>query len=147
MMMTLAGGAPACVTVTLLDGLVLARSAFHHSMNYRSVVAFGRFEAVADEAKLAALEAFVERLTPGRWAEIRSPNKQEFKATMVLRMPLTEASAKIRRGPPKDDAEDMALHVWAGELPFAAGFLPPLPDPQQTADIPLPGYLRAATSR
>lgn len=147
MMMTLAAGAPVCIAVTLLDGLVLARSAFHHSMNYRSVVAFGRFEPVENEAKLKALEAFTERLAPGRWAEIRGPNKQEFKATMVLRMPLDEAAAKIRRGPPKDDAEDMAIPAWAGVLPFAQGFLEPVPDPQLAADTPLPVYLKVATRR
>ncbi|WP_370152893.1 pyridoxamine 5'-phosphate oxidase family protein [Ferrovibrio sp.] len=147
MAMALAEGIPACVTVTLLDGLVLARSAFHHSMNYRSVVAFGRFEKLDDAAKLAALEAFTEHLAPGRWAEIRGPNRQEFKATMVLRLPLTEASAKIRRGPPKDDAEDMALPVWAGVLPFAAGFGRPEPDPLLAPDTPLPSYLKTASRR
>lgn len=88
---------------------LLARSAFHHSMNYRSVVAMGVFEKIPDDHKMAALKAFTERVAPGRWAEIRAPNKQEMKGTMVLRMPLDEASAKIRSGPPKDDAEDMAV--------------------------------------
>lgn len=147
MAMALAKGAPACVAVTLLDGLVLARSAFHHSMNYRSVVAFGRFEQVPDDHKMAALEAFTERLAPGRWAEIRAPNKQEFKATMVLRLPLTEATAKIRRGPPKDDAEDMAIPAWAGVLPFAPGFAAPESDPLQKPGTALPGYLKALTRR
>lgn len=147
MAMILAQGTPACVAVTLLDGLVLARSAFHHSMNYRSVVAFGHFEQVSDDHKMAALEAFTERLAPGRWAEIRGPNRQEFKATMVLRMPLNEASAKIRRGPPKDDAEDMAIPAWAGVLPFKTGFATPEPDPQLAAGTPLPGYLRALANR
>ncbi|WP_300301899.1 pyridoxamine 5'-phosphate oxidase family protein [Ferrovibrio sp.] len=147
MAMALAKGAPACVAVTLLDGLVLARSAFHHSMNYRSVVAFGRFEQVPDDHKMAALEAFTERLAPGRWAEIRGPNKQEFKATMVLRLPLTEATAKIRRGPPKDDVEDMAIPVWAGVLPFAPGFAAPEADPLQKPGTALPGYLKALTRR
>lgn len=147
MAMALAQGAPACVAVTLLDGLVLARSAFHHSMNYRSVVAFGRFEQVPDDHKLAALEAFTEKLAPGRWAEIRGPNRQEFKATMVLRLPLNEASAKIRRGPPKDDADDMAIPAWAGVLPFKAGFAAPEPDPLLAAGTSLPGYLRALAKR
>jgi len=147
MAMRLADGVPACVTVTLLDGLVLARSAFHHSMNYRSVVAFGRFEKLADADKMAALAAFTEHVMPGRWAEIRSPSKQEFKGTMVLRLPLDEASAKIRRGPPKDDAADMAVPVWAGVLPFAGGFGAPQPDPLLPADTPLPAYLRTATRR
>jgi nitroimidazol reductase NimA-like FMN-containing flavoprotein (pyridoxamine 5'-phosphate oxidase superfamily) len=135
MMMALTAGAPACVAVTLLDGLVLARSAFHHSMNYRSVVAFGTFERVEDGVKLKALEAF------------RGPNKQEFKATMVLRLPLDEAAAKIRSGPPKDDAEDMALPVWAGVQPFAQGFGEPVADPQLAPGTPLPAYLKAATKR
>lgn len=147
MAMALATGIPASVAVTILDGLVLARSAFHHSMNYRSVVAIGVFEKISDEHKMAALEAFTERVAPGRWAEIRAPNKQEMKGTMVLRMPLDEASAKIRSGPPKDDAEDMAVPVWAGVLPFAQGFAVPVPDPQLATDVAVPDYLRALTSR
>lgn len=147
MAMALARGVPACVAVTLLDGLVFARSAFHHSMNYRSVVAFGQFVPVPDDHKMAALEAFTEKLAPGRWAEIRGPNKQEFKATMVLRLSLNEASAKIRRGPPKDDAEDMAIPAWAGVLPFRTGFEKPEPDPQLAAGIALPGYLKTLTRR
>lgn len=147
MAMALAEGVPACVAVTLLDGLVLARSAFHHSMNYRSVVAYGRFEKLDDSAKIAALETFTEHLAPGRWAEIRGPNTQEAKGTMVLRMPLGEASAKIRRGPPKDDAEDMALPVWAGVLPLLHGFGAPEADPQLAAGTPLPPYLTASTRR
>ena len=145
MAMALATGIPACVAITLLDGLVFARTSFNHSMNYRSVVAFGQFEAVPDDHKLAALEAFTQRIAPGRWAEIRGPNKQEFKATMVLRMPLTEAGVKIRSGPPKDDPEDMEIPVWTGVLPFTQGFDAPVPDPQMKAGIALPGYLRAFT--
>jgi nitroimidazol reductase NimA-like FMN-containing flavoprotein (pyridoxamine 5'-phosphate oxidase superfamily) len=147
MAMALAEGIPACVAVTLLDGLVLARSAFHHSMNYRSVVAIGAFEKLPDGHKMAALEAFTERVAPGRWSEIRPPNRQELKGTMVLRMPLDEASAKIRKGPPKDDTEDMAIPAWAGVLPFASGFAAPVPDPQLADGIALPGYLRTLTSR
>lgn len=147
MALALATGIPACVAVTLLDGLVLARSAFHHSMNYRSVVAFGCFETVPDDRKMAALEAFTERVAPGRWAEIRAPNKQEFKGTMILRMPLDEAAAKIRSGPPKDDAGDMAIAAWAGVMPFAQGFAAPVPDPLLTPGTPLPGYLRTLTRR
>lgn len=147
MAMALATGIPASVAVTLLDGLVLARSAFHHSMNYRSVVAMGVFEKIPDEHKMAALEAFTERVAPGRWAEIRPPNKQELKGTMVLRLPLDEASTKIRSGPPKDDAEDMAIPAWAGVLPFAQGFAPPVPDPLLAAVMAFPDYLRALTSR
>jgi nitroimidazol reductase NimA-like FMN-containing flavoprotein (pyridoxamine 5'-phosphate oxidase superfamily) len=147
MAMALATGIPASVAVTLLDGLVLARSAFHHSMNYRSVVALGRFEKVPDAHKMAALEAFTERVAPGRWAEIRAPNKQELKGTMILRMPLDEATAKIRSGPPKDDAPDLAIPAWAGVLPFAQGFDQPHPDPLLAAGIALPGYLRTLAKR
>ncbi len=143
MAMALATGIPASVAVTLLDGLVFARTSFNHSMNYRSVVAFGQFETVADDHKLAALEAFTQRIAPGRWAEIRGPNKQEFKATMVLRMPLDEAAVKIRSGPPKDDPEDMEIPAWTGLVPFAQGFAAPVPDPQMRAGIALPDYLRA----
>lgn len=147
MAVALATGIPASVAVTLLDGLVLARSAFHHSMNYRSVVAMGVFEKIPDDHKMAALEAFTERVAPGRWAEIRAPNRQEMKGTMVLRMPLTEASAKIRSGPPKDDAEDMTVPAWAGVLPFAQGFAAPVPDPQLASAVSFPDYLRTLTSR
>jgi hypothetical protein len=115
----LAAGAEACVTVSHVDGLVLARSAFHHSVNYRSVVIFGRATALEDrDEKLAALEAFFERLHPGRWADVRPPSEQELKATLVLRIPLEEASAKVRGGGPIDDAEDLALPVWAGVVPM-----------------------------
>jgi nitroimidazol reductase NimA-like FMN-containing flavoprotein (pyridoxamine 5'-phosphate oxidase superfamily) len=147
MAMALATGIPASVAVTLLDGLVFARTSFNHSMNYRSVIAFGCFEKVPDDHKLAALEAFTERVAPGRWAEIRGPNKQEFKATMVLRMPLDEAAVKIRSGPPKDDPADMDIPVWTGVMPFARGFAAPVPDPQMRPGIALPGYLRTLTSR
>ncbi|MBP6819533.1 MAG: pyridoxamine 5'-phosphate oxidase family protein [Ferrovibrio sp.] len=142
MTMMLAEGIPACVTVTLLDALVLARSSFHHSMNYRSVVALGRFTRVDGEAaKLKALEYFVERIAKGRWSEIRGPDAQEMKATMVLSMPLDEASAKMRVGPPKDDEPDMGIPCWAGLVPFATGFQAPVPDPLLAPGTPLPGYL------
>jgi uncharacterized protein len=119
MLQVLAAGAPACVTVTHTDGFVMARSAFHHSINYRSVVLFGRGKAVADDAgKYAALEAFMERLHPGRWRAVRPPNAQELKATSVIRIPIEEASAKLRTGGPLDDPEDMALDVWAGVIPL-----------------------------
>ena len=136
MLRTLAGGIDVCVTVTLLDGLVLARSAFHHSMNYRSVVVFGRASVVDDRAaKLAALRAFSEHVIPGRWDEAREPTDQELKATAVLSVPLEEASAKVRTGPPIDDEEDYALPVWAGVLPLSlvAGEL--IPDPRLTKGI------------
>jgi len=124
MLRTLAAGIDVCVTVTLLDGLVLARSAFHHSINYRSVVVFGRAAMVDErEAKLGALRAFSEHVVPGRWDEARQPTDQEIKATAVLSLPLEEASAKVRTGPPIDDEEDYALPVWAGVVPlrFVAG--------------------------
>jgi nitroimidazol reductase NimA-like FMN-containing flavoprotein (pyridoxamine 5'-phosphate oxidase superfamily) len=124
----LAAGIPACLTTTLVDGLVLARSAMHHSMNYRSVVVLGTAALVegADE-RAAALEAFTEKLLPGRWAEVRPPSPQELKATRVLAMDLTEASAKVREGGPVDDEEDHALDVWAGVVPLElrAGALRP----------------------
>ncbi|HEU4974746.1 MAG TPA: pyridoxamine 5'-phosphate oxidase family protein [Baekduia sp.] len=125
---TLRGGAPMCLTVTLVDGLVLARSVFHHSMNYRSVVVLGEARAVDDrEEKLRALEAFTEGLIPGRWAEARPPSDQELKGTQILALPIDEASAKVRTGGPVDDDEDYALDVWAGVLPLAlrAGALEP----------------------
>ena len=120
MLRNLQTGVELCLTVTLLDGLVLARSAFTHSMNYRSVVVLGTAELVQnDEEKLAALQAISEHIVPGRWAEVRHPTAQELKATSVLRLPLIEASAKIRSGPPKDIADDYALQVWAGVLPLS----------------------------
>jgi hypothetical protein len=115
MLRTVSGGVPVCFTMSLIDGLVVARSGFHHSINYRSVMAFGTAHRVeAPEAKIAALTAFTERLYPGRWDAIRPPTEQELKGTMVLSMPLDEASAKIRTGPPVDDEEDYALPCWAG---------------------------------
>jgi len=126
---TLAGGVDVCVTVTLLDGLVLARSAFHHSMNYRSVVVFGRAVPIEEPAaKLAALRAIVEQLVPERWDQVRAPNAQELKATLVLALPLQEASAKIRSGPPLDDEADHALPVWAGVIPLRLTASPPIDD-------------------
>jgi hypothetical protein len=119
MLRTLGDGLDACLTVTLLDGLVLARSAFHHSANYRSVVVFGRARRVDERSeKMSALEAFSEHVAPGRWAEVRAPSEQELKATTVLALPLDEASAKVRTGPPVDDEEDYALDVWAGVIPL-----------------------------
>ena len=122
-------GIPICVTVTLLDGLVLARSAFHHSMNYRSVVILGVATEVTDDAeRLHALEAIVEHVNPGRWAEVRPPNERELKATMVLRLPIAEASAKVRTGPPLDDTEDLGWPCWAGEVPLRLVALAPIAD-------------------
>ena len=128
-MLRAAGGAPVCFTATLLDGLVLARSAFHHSMNYRSVVVLGGAEEVSDEEeRLAAMRALVERVAPGRWAEIRPPNAQELKATTILRLAIAESSAKIRTGPPIDDDEDLALPCWAGVIPLALAAGAPIAD-------------------
>src|SRR5271157_4091571 len=121
MLRTLATGVDVCVTVTLVDGLVLARSAFHHSMNYRSVVLFGTATLVESaEEKTAALRVISEQIVPGRWDDVRHPTEQELKATKVLALPLTEASAKVRTGPPVDEEEDYTLNVWAGVLPFRA---------------------------
>jgi nitroimidazol reductase NimA-like FMN-containing flavoprotein (pyridoxamine 5'-phosphate oxidase superfamily) len=119
MLRSLAGGVDVCVTVTLIDGLVLARSAFHHSMNYRSVVILGKAGLVEDnDEKMKALEAFTEHVIPGRWEEVRWPTELELKATTVLKLPIEEASAKIRTGGPVDDEEDYEMNVWAGVLPI-----------------------------
>ena len=134
-------GSELCVTVTLLDGLVLARSAMHHSMNYRSVVIFGRARAVDDpEEKLMSLEAFVEHVVPGRWTDVRQPSAAELKVTEVIALPLTEASAKIRTGPPIDDEQDYALDVWAGVIPLELEAMAPLPDARLNPSIKVPGY-------
>jgi nitroimidazol reductase NimA-like FMN-containing flavoprotein (pyridoxamine 5'-phosphate oxidase superfamily) len=139
-MKLLAGGDPACVSVTVLDGLVLARSAFEHSANYESVVAFGRFhEITGEEERLAALEAFTERLLPGRWNNVRRPNAQELKATTVLALEIDEASAKVRSGPPDDDdSPDARLDVWAGEIPVHHVFGSPVPSPGLRPDVAAP---------
>jgi nitroimidazol reductase NimA-like FMN-containing flavoprotein (pyridoxamine 5'-phosphate oxidase superfamily) len=142
MLRTLSTGIDVCVAVTLIDGLVLARSAFHHSMNYRSVVVFGRAALVEDRAeKLAALFSFSEHVVPGRWNEVREPTESELKATTVLSLPLTEVSAKVRTGPPIDDEEDYAMNVWAGVVPLAltAGTL--IPDPRLPESIGKPDYI------
>lgn len=131
-----------CVTVTLLDGLVLARSAFHHSMNYRSVVALGAAKIIKDEnEKIEALRLFTEHIIPGRWREVRLPTTDELKATTVLSLPLTEASAKIRTGNPIDDPEDYALHVWAGVIPLEIKAGEPLLDPLMSREIVRPDYI------
>jgi uncharacterized protein len=141
MLRTLAAGVDVCVTVTLLDGLVLARSAFHHSMNYRSVIVFGRAVEVDERSeKLAALRAFSEHMVPGRWDEVRQPNEQELRATTVLLLPLTEGSAKIRTGPPIDDEEDYALPIWAGLVPLRLVAGLPVPDPRLANNIEMPAY-------
>ena len=129
MLKTLAQGVDVCVTVTLVDGYVLARSAFHHSMNYRSVTALGRARLVADETeKLAALRAITDHVVPQRWDEVRGPNELEMKQTIVLALPLEEVSAKVRVGPPADDDEDYALPIWAGVVPIRAQLGEPAED-------------------
>lgn len=143
MLRSLQAGIEVCVSVTLLDGLVLARSAFHHSMNYRSVVVFGTATVVESLAeKEAALKAFTEHVVPGRWDEVRSPTEAELKGTLVLALPLEEASAKVRTGPPVDDAADYELPVWAGEVPLRAVAQPLVPDPQLPSDRAVPGYVK-----
>jgi len=142
MLRTLAAGAEVCLAVTLVDGLVLARSAFHHSVNYRSVVLFGGATLVSDAAeKVAALEAFTEQMVRGRWADVRAPTAKELRATSVLRMPIDEVSAKARTGPPLDDEPDYALDMWAGVLPL--GLVPgaPEPDSRLKAGVKPPGYV------
>jgi uncharacterized protein len=131
-----------CVTSTLVDGLVLARSAFHHSVNYRSVVVFGEARPVEpEEERLRALELFTEKLVPGRWADVRPPSRQELKGTKVLSLSLDEASAKVRTGPPVDDEEDYELPVWAGVLPLGTAVASPEPDPRLDPSIETPGYV------
>jgi len=147
MLKTLQGGVPVCLTATLLDGLVLARSAFHHSMNYRSVVVLGDATPVTDEReKWDALHAIVEHVAPGRWSEVREPSAKELAGTLVLRLPIEEASAKVRTGPPLDDEEDYALECWAGVLPLRLTPGTPVPDPRMPEGRPLPasvtGYAR-----
>jgi uncharacterized protein len=143
MLKTLSGGVPVCVTVTHVDGLVLARSAFHHSVNYRSVVILGTARLVDDRAeKLEALRTFTEHVMKGRWDDVRQPTDQELKATTVLALPLSEVSAKVRTGGPLDDEADYALPVWAGVLPLEIIPRNPEPDPLRKNDPPLPGYLK-----
>jgi len=141
MLRDLSGGIPVCVTVTLTDGFVLARSVFNHSMNYRSVVALGKATRVdAPQEKLQALHAFTEKILPGRWNDARQPNEKELKATSILRLPLTEVSAKVRSGPPIDDDPDYALPVWAGVIPTHIAFDTPIRDERCDASIPTPVY-------
>jgi nitroimidazol reductase NimA-like FMN-containing flavoprotein (pyridoxamine 5'-phosphate oxidase superfamily) len=142
MLRTLKTGVPACVTVTLVDGLVLARSAFHHSINYRSVVIFGTANLVEDKKeKSEALLAFSEHVIRGRWNDVREPTEQELKATTVLRIKLEEVSAKVRTGPPIDDEEDYSLPVWAGVLPLRVIAGEPIADPRLPSEITVPEYV------
>lgn len=148
MMRAMASEIDVCVAVTLVDGLVLARSAFHHSMNYRSVVVFGKAKIVSDETeKTNALRAFTEHIVPGRWSEIRPPNKKELKGTLVLSLALSEASAKIRTGAPVDDEEDYALDVWAGVIPLKLSAQKPIADAKLKSDIKIPSYISNYKSR
>jgi len=141
MLRTLKTGVAACVTVTLVDGLVLARSAFHHSINYRSVVIFGQAKLVDDaQEKVAALVAFSEHVIRGRWDDVREPTEQELKATTVLSLELAEVSAKVRTGPPLDDEEDYELPIWAGVVPLRVVAGEPIPDPRLPNNIPVPDY-------
>jgi uncharacterized protein len=135
-------GIPGCIAVTLVDGLVLARSAFHHSMNYRSVVAFGTAHKIDEPAqKTRALRIISEHLIAGRWNDVRNPSEKELKATAVLEFSIEEASAKIRTGPPLDAEEDYSLPVWAGILPLSLEAQPPIPDSRLTDGIEVPEYV------
>jgi nitroimidazol reductase NimA-like FMN-containing flavoprotein (pyridoxamine 5'-phosphate oxidase superfamily) len=143
MLRNVSAGISVCVTVTLVDGLVLARSVFNHSMNYRSVVALGKATLVdASAEKMEALRGFTEKILPGRWDEARRPNEKELKATSILRLELTEVSAKVRVGPPEDDAEDYALGIWAGVLPMELKSGVPIRDERCDEGITVPEYVR-----
>jgi uncharacterized protein len=143
MLRTLADGVQVCVTVTLIDGIVMARSGFHSSMNYRSVVILGRAMPVEGrDEKLAALAAFSEQVMPGRWKDLRETTDAELKGTLVLSLPLKEVSAKVRSGPPKDDEADYALPLWAGVVPLKLAAGTPIDDPRLPKGIEPPGYAR-----
>ncbi len=142
MVKTLSSGAPACVTVTLVDGLVLARSAFHQAVNYRSVVVIGSAERVDDPCeKTKILEEMTERFVSGRWKDIRPPSRGELARTTIMGLPLDEASAKIRTGGPKDDMEDLAMDIWAGVVPLETTKGTPVPDAHLDPSVELPPYL------
>lgn len=141
-------GLPVCVTVTLLDGLVLARSVFNHSMNYRSVVILGKATLVDDpEEKLTALRVLAEHILPGRWDDSRQPNERELKATSVLRVPIEEFSAKVRTGPPIDDEQDYSFTTWAGVVPLEMVAGPPVNDPRLSPGLEVPGYVQHYTRK
>jgi uncharacterized protein len=143
MLRELSTGLAVCVTVTVFDGLVLARSIFHHSINYRSVVILGNATRCEGEEKLHGLKIVSDHIIPGRWAEVRAPNEIELRATSLLKLEITEASAKIRQGPPIDDEEDYALGCWAGVLPFTLEPKEPVSDPRLATGIEVPDYVRA----
>ena len=146
LMQRAAAGAPLCITVTLLDALVLARSAFHHSMNYRSVVVLGRGRPLEDPAdRTRAFTALVEHMVPGRAKDVRMPDAQEDAQTLLVAVPLAESSAKVRTGPPVDEEADYALPVWAGELPFDHGAREPVPDPRLEPGTPMPSSVTGWT--
>jgi nitroimidazol reductase NimA-like FMN-containing flavoprotein (pyridoxamine 5'-phosphate oxidase superfamily) len=148
MLRELETGILACVTVTLVDGLVLSRSAFDHSMNYRSVLAFGRARKVADpRQKIKALRVISEHLIAGRWQDVREPSEKELKATTVLEFSIEEASSKVRSGPPLDDESDYGLPVWAGVLPLEIKSRPPIPDDKLVKGVTLPDYVRRYDAR
>jgi uncharacterized protein len=149
MMRLLASGTPTCVTVTILDGLVLARSAFEHSANYDSVVILGSFLPITGESeRITALERFVDALIPGRWAEVRAPNRKELNATMILALPIKEASVKTRTGPPDDDGSaDARGDVWAGVIPLLSGYGQPQPSPGLRPGIPASRSVEQLTAR
>jgi nitroimidazol reductase NimA-like FMN-containing flavoprotein (pyridoxamine 5'-phosphate oxidase superfamily) len=140
----LRAGAEACVEATLIDGLVLARSAFHHSINYRSAILYGTLRAASDPER--ALERFTEKLIPGRWAHVRWPSPKELKATAVLALPIEEGSAKLRSGPPVDDDEDYALDAWAGVVPLRIVAGAPEPDPRLRVGIEIPANVSNLTT-
>jgi uncharacterized protein len=146
MLRTLSEGVPVCVTVTHVDGLVLARSAFHHSVNYRSVVILGTARLVTDPAeKMEALRVFTDHVMKGRWDDVRQPTEQELKATTVLALPLEEVSAKVRAGGPVDDENDYNLPTWAGVLPLETTVKSPVPDARLPKNVPVPAYLNNYT--
>jgi len=142
MMRALKSGAEVSIAATLLDGLVLARSVFHHSMNYRSVVLFGRGEQVDDPSeKLEAMRVFTEKILPGRWEDARQPTEKEFRGTLMVAVPIDAASAKTRFGPPVDEDDDMGLDVWAGVIPYRLSPGAPIPSPDLRDGIEFPSYL------
>jgi uncharacterized protein len=138
----LAEGAPTCLTVTLIDGLVLARSTFESSMNYRSAMVLGSCDVLTGDAKLAALERITDHLLPGRWAEARHPSRKEAAATTVLSLPLTETSVKVSDGPPDDQEQDVKLPIWAGNVPIVESFGRPVDAPDLEFDVPVPSYVK-----
>ncbi len=143
MLRTVSGGVPVCVTVTLVDGMVVARSAFHSSMNYRSVVVLGTATPVLDpDRKQHAMKMLVDHLIPGRWDDLRPIMQKELKATLILEIPLSEASAKVRTGGPIDDEEDYELPIWAGVVPLALTASPPIPDERLTVKVAAPSYVK-----